>query len=202
MLNTIVAIIATLASNCMMNVTVITARHYFAVSATAKGWFSQCTCVYIYSAYKWMVVLSNPGTYGTRKCSSWCADIHKGPEYKHPEIQHSKNPKIQKSKIQKTQKPKNPKIQKSKTFYIYGILQFFWIFGFWDFLCSTLVFQSVETAPKLDSEKNGVCIGIYTVFKGCASRRGGDHIYIYVYICIYIYVYIYMYIYIYGTPPH
>ena len=42
-----------------------------------------------------MVVLSNPGTYGTRKCSSWCAEIHKSkdPDYKHPEIQNSKNPK-------------------------------------------------------------------------------------------------------------
>ena len=47
-----------------------------------------------------MVVLSNPGTYGTRKCSSWCADIHKSkdPEYKQPEIQKSKNPQIHKSK--------------------------------------------------------------------------------------------------------
>ena len=36
-----------------------------------------------------------------------------------------------------------------------------------------LCFQSVETAPKLDSEKSGVCIGVYSVFKGCACRRGG-----------------------------
>ena len=49
---------------------------------------------------------------------------------------------------------------------------------------------SVETAPKLDSEKTktGVCIGIYSAFKGFACRRGGDHI------CIYIYVYVYVYI--------
>ena len=49
-----------------------------------------------------MVVLSGLGTYGTQKCSSWFADIHKSkdPEYKHPEIQHSK-----------IKKSKNPKIQ-------------------------------------------------------------------------------------------
>ena len=51
-----------------------------------------------------MVVFSNPGTYGTRKHSSWCADIHKDAEYRHPEIQRSKNPNIQSPKI------KNPKI--------------------------------------------------------------------------------------------
>ena len=98
-----------------------------------------------------MVVSSNPGTYGTRKCSSWCADIHKSkdPKYKHPEIQHSKNPKnpkIQKSKNQKIQKSKNPKIQQSinpkiqkierfrrcKKFWIFGFLDF-WIFGLLDF---------------------------------------------------------------------
>ena len=60
-----------------------------------------------------------------------------------------------------------------------------WVFG-WFFVLH-LCFQSVETAPKLDSEKNGVCISIYSVFKGCACRRGGDHIkqkkniYIYIY---------------------
>ena len=54
--------------------------------------------------------------------------------------------------------------------------------GFWIFCVLHLCFQSVETAPKLDSEKSGVCIGIYSVFKGCASRRGGDHIYIYMYV--------------------
>ena len=42
-------------------------------------------------------------------------------------------------------------------------------------------FQSVETAPKLDSENNGVCIGIYSVFKGCACR-GRVTIYMYTYI--------------------
>ena len=55
----------------------------------------------------------------------------------------------------------------------------FWIYGFldfWMFCVLHLCFQSVETAPKLDSEKNGVCIGIYSVFKGC--------VYIYVYTSI------------------
>ena len=50
----------------------------------------------------------------------------------------------------------------------------------------------METAPTLDSEKTGVCIGIYCVFKGCACRRGGDHIHRYTYKCTYIYIYIYM----------
>ena len=105
-----------------------------------------------------MVVLSNPGTYGTRKCSSWSADIHKSkdPEYKHPEIQHSKNPKIQ-------------------NFYIYGILQLsldFWIFGFSDFWCFTLVFPICRNSSKIGFGNNGVCIGIYSVVKGCACRRG------------------------------
>ena len=124
-----------------------------------------------------MVGLSNPGTYGTRKCSSWCADIHKSkdPEYKHPEIQHSKNPKIQNF------------LHLQNLAIVFGFLDF-WILGFFDFgfgdfgalgfldfwiFCVLhLCFQSVETAPKLDSEENGVCIGIYSVFRGCACRRG------------------------------
>ena len=63
----------------------------------------------------------------------------------------------------------------------------FWIFGFcfflsfWIFSVLHLCLESVETAPKLDSEKNGVCISIYSVFKGCACRRRqGEHIYIYI----------------------
>ena len=54
-----------------------------------------------------------------------------------------------------------------------------------------MCFQTVETAPKLDSEKNGVCIGIYSVSKGCACRRGGVtiYIYIYMYICTYVCMY-------------
>ena len=47
------------------------------------------------------------------------------------------------------------------------------------FLALQLCFQFVDTNPKLDSEKNGVCIGIYRVFRGCACRGVGDYIYIY-----------------------
>ena len=62
----------------------------------------------------------------------------------------------------------------------------FWMLGvldFWIFCVLHLCFQTVETAPKLDWGKKGVCIGIYSVFKGCACRRGG--VTIYIYICIY-----------------
>ena len=136
-----------------------------------------------------MVVLSNLGAYGTLKCSSWCADIHKSkdPEYTHPEIQHSKTPKIQKSKNPKLQKSKNQKIiarfRRCKKFWISGFWDFwifgfldFWVFGFLDFLCFTLVFPICRNSSKLGFGKNGVCIGVYSVFKGCACRReGGDH---------------------------
>ena len=50
-------------------------------------------------------------------------------------------------------------------FWILGFLDF-WDFDFWIFCVLHLCFKSVETAPKLDSEKNGVCIGICSVFKG------------------------------------
>ena len=171
-----------------------------------------------------MVVLSNPGTYGTRKCSSWCVDIHKSknPDYKHPETQHSKNQKIQKSKeIQKSkkiQKSKNPKLQKSKNpksqnflhlrnlTIVFGFLDL-WVFGLLDFLCFTLVFPICRNRSEIGFEKNDVCISIHSVFKGCACRRGRVTIYIYMYItcmyvntrlCIYICVYhTYMCIYIY-----
>ena len=51
------------------------------------GLASAHVCVYIYIVHISMVVLSNPGTYGTRNASSWCAGIHKDPEYRHPKIQ-------------------------------------------------------------------------------------------------------------------
>ena len=70
--------------------------------------------------------------------------------------------------------------------------------GFWIFCVLHLCFQSVETAPKLDSEKTGVCIGIYSVFKGRACRRG---VTIYIYKSINIYLYIYVYIFAKATPP-
>ena len=57
-----------------------------------------------------------------------------------------------------------------------------------DFWVLQLCFQSVETDPKLDSEGVSVCVGIYGAFKGCACRRGDDHIHIDIYICIYIYI--------------
>ena len=140
-----------------------------------------------------MVVLSKPGTYGTRKCSSWCDDILKStdPEYKHPEIQYSKNPKI--SKFKNTKKSKQiARYRRCKKCWTFGFLDFliFWVLDFCFFFCVLyLCFQSVETAPKLDSEKNGVCSSIYSAFKRCACRRGGDHIYIYMYRDIHIYIY-------------
>ena len=128
-----------------------------------------------------MVVVSNPGTYGTRKCSSWFADIQKDPEYKHPKIQHSKNLNIQNSK--------NPKLFTSTEScifcWIFGFLDF-WIFRFFDFLildflCFTFEFSICRNSSKIGFEKKGVCIGIYSVFKGCACRRGVTT-YFYVYI--------------------
>ena len=127
-----------------------------------------------------MVVVSNPGTYGTRKCSSWCADIHKSkdPEYKHPDIQHSKI-----SKFQKTQNPQ--KMQDSVDVKSVGFLGF-WIvgfvdcwmsgfldFGFSDFLCFTLVFPICRNSSKIGFGKKGICIGIYSVFKGDVCVVGG-----------------------------
>ena len=122
----------------------------------------------------------------------------KDPEYKHPKIQHSKNQKIQKSKnpniqksknlkIQKSKNPKNPKIPKSpnpKTNARFRRCKKFWIFGLLDFriFCVLhLCFQSVETAPKLDSEKTAF-VWVFTVFlRGVRVVGGGDHIYIYTY---------------------
>ena len=64
-----------------------------------------------------------------------------------------------------------------------------------DFCVLHLCFQSVDTAPKLDSEKNGVCIGIYSVFRG-VRVVGGVTMYIYIYIHAYMYIYMYIYIYV------
>ena len=60
-----------------------------------------------------------------------------------------------------------------------------------------MCFQTVETAPKLDSGKKGVCIGIYSVFEGYAYRGGGDHKYIHIY---FFYVHVYIYIHIPTAP--
>ena len=59
---------------------------------------------------------------------------------------------------------------------MFGLLDV-WVFGFFFlfFWVLQLCFQSVETDPKLDSEKTSVCVGIYSAFKGCA------YIYIYIY---------------------
>ena len=122
-----------------------------------------------------------------------------------PTFQKSQNLKIQKSDEKKIQKPKNPKIENVLhlrnlaivfgflDFWVFGVWDFwifgfldFWVFGFldfWIFCVLHLCVQSVETAPKLDSEKNnGVCIGVYSVFKGCACR--GVTMYMHVYVCI------------------
>ena len=94
-------------------------------SATAKAWFSQC-CVSVHAhicRYRYiyipiymyiyiyvyihicmvqihMVALCIPGTYSTRKYSSWCQDIHRS---KDPESKKTKKqiPKIQNPKFQK-----------------------------------------------------------------------------------------------------
>ena len=144
------------------------------------------------------------------------------------------NTSIQKSnilKIQKMQKSQDPKIQnflhlrnltivfwicEFLAFWIFGFLDF-WIFGFLDFwvlvfwsfgfLCFKLVFSICRNSSKIGFGKNGVCIGIYSVFKGCACRRGGDHIHVYIHLAVdvevdadvdthirineYVYVYIY-----------
>ena len=70
-----------------------------------------------------------------------------------------------------------------------------------DFCVLHLCFQSVETAPKLDSEKHGVCISTYSVFKGRACRGGGGvYIYIYTHLCMYICIYTHIRIHIHGPP--
>ena len=153
-----------------------------------------------------MVQLFNPGTYSTRKCSSWCADIHKDPEYRHPKIQKSKNPKIQ-NKLQDSVDVKrfgflDLGIFRFLDLWIFGFLDFgilwiFWVFGFLDFLCFTLVFSNCRNSSKIGFRKNGVCITIYSVFQGCACRRGGTiyvYTYVFAYTCIFIYIYVYMYI--------
>ena len=111
-----------------------------------QAWFSQwCVFmhifvyIYIYSAC--IVVLSNPGTYGAQKCSSWCPDIQrsKDPESQNPRIQTFKIQKFKKSKNSKTpntQTSKNPKLQKTRTKSdLYGIFDFgmLVILGFLDF---------------------------------------------------------------------
>ena len=82
------------------------------------------------------------------------------------------------------------------TFWIFGFLDFwlfgfldFWIFGFfWIFCVLHLCFQSVETAPKLDSEKKTAFVSVFIVFlRGVRVVGGGDHMYVYIYIYTKIY---------------
>ena len=138
-------------------------------------------CVYICIVHLWMVAISNPGTYGTRKCRSWRPDIHRSKDHEceNPKIQNFQNPKIQKSKIPKFQNSKIPKfqksknakiqiskylkIQKSKTFHMYGILQIVWCsFGF-------LHFGMFCCLEFLDFWSLGV-LGFTVVFPICRSR--------------------------------
>ena len=113
-----------------------------------------------------MVVLSNPGTY-----------VHGNAV---PAMQISTSLRIQNTSIQKSNIPKIPK---SKTPKIFG----FWVLGF---LCFALVFPICRNSSKIGFGKNGVCIGIYSVFWVVRVVGGGDHIYIhtevlYTYICKY-----------------
>ena len=47
------------------------------------------------------------------------------------------------------------------------------------------MFPICRNSSKIGFGKNGVCIGIYSDFKGRACRRGaGDHIYVYIHIYV------------------
>ena len=99
-------------------------------------------------------------------------------------MRNSNNPKIQTSqnpKIQKSRKMQDSVDVKSFCFFDFEFLCFWIFFGFW---VLQLCFQSVETDPRLDAEKGSVCVGIYSVLKGCACGRGGDHTYVYIYIAV------------------
>ena len=159
--------------------------------------------VYVYICIEciYMVVLSNPGTYRTRKCSSWCADIHKDPKYRHPEIQHSKNQKIQKPKNPKIKKSKNPKIKKIKKnpknpkiqnvlhlrnlafFLDFWIFRFFGFLGFWilifGFLCFTLVLSICRNNSKIGLGEKTAFVSVFTVVvRGVRAVAVGVTIYI------------------------
>ena len=106
-------------------------------------------------------------------------------------VQNSEPPKIQKLKIQKT--TKNPKFIKSmescKKAWILGFLDFS-ILGIWDlwilgsFAFPVLLFDmnaASENEPKSDQQKSRFRIGVYSILKGSACRRGRT---MYIYICI------------------
>ena len=63
-------------------------------------------------------------------------------------------------------------------FWIFGFLDF-WSFGILEFLCFTLVFSICRNSSKIGFGKNGVCTGIYSVFKGVRVVGG-----VTIYICI------------------
>ena len=124
---------------------------------------------------------------------AFCSFIHNSYWAATTKIEKSKNPKIQKSK---------KKMQASVDVKSFGFLDFwildFWIFGFLDFwifgfldcwICCVLhlCFQTVETAPKLDSEKKKTFVAVFTVLLRGVRVVGGVTIYIYTHIYIYIY---------------
>ena len=53
-----------------------------------------------------------------------------------------------------------------------------------------------RNSSKVGFGKNGVCIGVYRVFQGCAFHGGDGHIYTYIYIAI-----MYMFVYLQRQPP-
>ena len=92
--------------------------------------------------------------------------------------------RIQNTSIQKSNIPKIQNFLHLRNRAIFGTVGFldFWILGFWIFglLDFYTCFQSVETAPKLDSEKTAF-VSVFTVFlMGVRVVGGGDHIYRYV----------------------
>ena len=100
---------------------------------------------------------------------------------------------MQKSKNQKVQKSKNKKIKKNARFRRCKKVLDFWIFrffGFLDFCVLHLCFQTVETAPKLDSEKTAF-VSVFTVFlRGVRVVGGGYHIQMFIYSRIYVVVFV------------
>ena len=149
-----------------------------------------------------MAALSNPTTYGTRKYSSWCPDIHgpKDPESKTPKnLAFRKIPKVPRipkiSKNTKFQKYKIPKIQNSKKYKIPKDTKFQKIQNSKKYKISN---SKKSKNPKfchiyeilqkgLDSWELRICGSVYT----WAPRRAfprvarGLSIYIYLSICTY-----------------
>ena len=93
---------------------------------------------------------------------------------------------------------------------IFGCLDFgfleFWDFGLFvvgSFVFYTCVSNLYTQLQNWIRKKNGVCIGIYSVFKGCACRRRVTiYIYIHIYVCVYTYEDMHMYTYTNGPYEH